>query len=646
MLSRLALLGLLALWLCAPVAAQSDIQARIRNLKLQDAALRAVEESMDALVGELADPEALAGAMLEDPARHREPATSRTLLREVEAERLRAAFRRQLERFARHVDALPPEWVNQTLGEHQDRVEAAIDPLLDGPFAGHFQSGRDLAVDVQARTLEADAQLVPAPAAVESLVEADTLAWLDREELGAVVGGPAGDRLVANTVAAVTADTALFAENEAVLAQWTREALAGELVALQRQLQQVQAYQGGAEVSREAMEEAITAGLGASPAGVVFPGVERRAAERAAFLEMDRFRDHVAAELDPARDCPALTSELVAAQLGGDFRQWPASLEAHLAELREQLGGTVADTLIAGYRERPGGEVAGFGERLRGYLADSRDASAGQVLALALARCLEPILSARREDAARVEMAERHPTLARGDLELQDDELAFIRQYSLAELENLDVPSIPDPAGLHLDETRERFRTARRATLEEGQFALDTQLNTVTWHQAEFTEKVKADPEREANREQWQQAYEERVHEDWRAFWEEQAADPASPVLAAAKYDRLFTVTKELIADLLPTEWEPEATETEEEQTPEQPPQGGCEAVVDSCLQAAVICAEAAQACQAGGCESPLVACRGARERCEAASRAFKSQQATAPPGAVPMAQMCTVEDF
>ena len=246
----LGLLALLALGLCAPVAAQSDLQARIRNLKLQDAALRAVEESMGLLADELADPEALAGAMLDDPARHRQPDTSRRLLREQEAERLRLAFRRQLERFAQHVEELPADWVGQTLTEHQSRVESTIAPLLEGPFAEYFQAGRNLAVDVQASTLEADAQLVPAPGAVESLVDADTLAWLDREELGAVLNGPAGRRLVDETVAAVTADTSLFAENEAVLARWSREALAGELAALQRQLQQVVAYQGGAEVAR------------------------------------------------------------------------------------------------------------------------------------------------------------------------------------------------------------------------------------------------------------------------------------------------------------------------------------------------------------------------------------------------------------
>lgn len=598
-------------------ASAQTLDERIRDAKLQDAALRAVEESIAALEEQLSAPAELAAQMLAAPAAYYDPAASAALLREHERARLYDEFRTQLDRFASHLPELPPDWTARTLTAQQARIDQTIAPLLSARFNATFSAGRAAAVTAQANTIDADELLYPAPAEIEALVDPARLPLTQSLDTAAWLNTAPAQALVERYAAQVASEQALFAENRQALAGRIGAAMSQELLRLQDQLRLVQTYRADptGPVEAGALEQAILAPLERNPGRGLFPGVRARARELGTVLEAELFALFVAGQLDPEQGCAGLPAAEVTAAIPADSARLPTSYGAHRDALAAELVASTEQRLVAAYGARLA-EAATRAEFMQRLAARLQEDAAFRT---ALIRCLDGPLAAARAEVAAAEFAAARPALADGSFELDDATLTALRDLDEPQWPDALPPALAAVSDLHLDEARTLWQERTQALLAEGHAALETQLLLVERRREEFMTKIEQDPARATRREDWRQAYEEQVLADWQAW--RPAAAARGELLTADKYDRLFAPTTALIDDLLPTDWAVQDT-VAEPSPPPVPQDSACSGATTVCQDAGTLCYQALQDCAASGdCTGPLARCRDAKERCEEAQR-------------------------
>ena len=622
------LIGFIAVWTLTSVAlAQDSLESRIRESKLQDAALRAVEESMESLAERLSNAQQLTAIMLDNPVVHMSRIASEKRLYQHEQDRLRREFRAQLEQFARHLPELSEQWTDKTMNDNRERIDQAIVPLLAASFDPTYREAREAAVVQQAARVNLQNILYPSPEEIETLTDVQSLLTTQPVPVAAIISSQQGQSLINSYMEQVTADHDLFEENRQQLGGRIALAITEELIYWQRQLLQVQSYRASEDseiIEASELRDDILASVEPDPGRGIYPSVRVKAEELAGWLEIELFRVHTDRQLDPENGCPALSPQTVYEHIPDSVEQIPVSAAIHLEQLQSTLLGAAHKRLVSGYAAKlDGGAMQSFAERLYAYLSEADPQGVDSTFQAGLIRCLEGPVSQRRQQLASWEIESKRPALIAGTMELSDPELKTIQGKVGEALRQVEISALASFDDLRLEETRDLFQAQRLRLLEEGKFAVESQVNLVARHRSEFTEKIKQDPERKTRQQFWQEAYEKAVLNDWRAVRDSDFAR-GGQVLAANKYDRVFESTSALITDLLPTDWEPGTTDAQT--APAQTIQAGsCEPVADICLQASMLCYEALKQCSEDGkCTSREARCLDAMQRCQELNRSLK----------------------
>jgi hypothetical protein len=554
---------------CAAASGEEDTLAgaaeKVRAAKIRDAALRSIDASVASLAERLATPEAQAVDMLADPGSHRVLAESRGLLRKKEHERLRDAFREQLEAFARDRRAdLPAGWVDEVMTHERSHVDATVDRLLDEKFDALYEKARRRAVRVQRSHLE---EIVyPESADVEALAgPADEFVRVRPRDIAGYVTTPNGQALVDDHLAAITADGALFEENEAILEEQQRTAIRDALVLLWRQLRLVHLAEPEGTRERSAIAARIVSDLkrlateAEKVSGTsygVFPSAMSSAAERAQRLEVQGFEKFLKEQLDPGAGCPALPQERVLKDVESSFDKVPADLAAHERQLKQALFGPTEQFVVDAYAGLLDDvEARGeFRQRLQSILRE--EAKAGRLLDEGFMACLRKPLQKRREELAAQELAARLPAVEDFSLELTDSALRGIESSPLGAL---DAPAFPKPEDLRMEESRARYESHRQQLIDEARDVLWRQkaLTRSPERKESFVERIGADSDRSEERKAfWQQAYESSLLDAWREVRTEELlkrsdGEPYRP----DKYDRVLGPVSEMIEEIITLEF-------------------------------------------------------------------------------------------
>ena len=554
---------------CAAASGEEDTLAgaaeKVRAAKIRDAALRSIDASVASLADRLATPEAQAVDMLENPGSHRVLAESRGLLRKKEHERLRDAFREQLEAFAedRRAD-LPPGWVDEVMTHERSRVDATVDRLLDERFDALYEKARRRAVRVQRSHLE---EIVyPDGADVEDLAgPADQFVRVRPRDIAGYVTTPNGQALVDDHLAAITADGALFEENEAILEEQQRAAVRDALVLLWRQLRLVHLAEPEDTRERSAIAARIVSDLeqlateAEEVSGTsygVFPSANSFAAKRAETLEVQGFERFLEEQLDPGAGCPALPEERVLRDVEPSFDKVPADLAAHERQLKQTLLGPTNQFVVDAYARLLDDVEAReeFRQRLQGMLRE--EAKVGRLLDGGFTTCLRKPLQKRREELAAEELAARLPAVENFSLELTDSQLRGIESSPLGAL---DAPALAGSEGLRMEESRARYESHMQQLIAEARDVLWRQkaLTRSPERKGSFVERIEADSDRsEGRKASWQQAYETSLLDAWREVRTEELlkrsdGEPYRP----DKYDRVLDPVSEIIEEIITLEF-------------------------------------------------------------------------------------------
>lgn len=545
----------------APVPADAvDLAAEVREAKVREAALRSVAGSLAVLEEDLPPPAALAEAMLADPAAFADPDAARARLAGRERETLRAAFREQLEVFARGRDEqLPPAWVDEVLHEEGTRIDATIDAVVGETFVERFRDGRAAAVATQRDRITP--RLYP-PAAELLKLAGDPAAFAaaPNGRAAELAQTDAARALAAAAAARVRDETRLFAEIDATLDRAAGEAVGAGLDELWRQLGSVERLAPAGAVREADIASALRADLDTMarasqlPYGV-FPEVEARVDARAAELERRQLAAYVGARLSPKNGCPALPAQTVIESAGSDLGTVPVSFGEHAAALRDRLGLQVKQEIVAGHAAAVAeADRAAFATRIV-RLVDE-DETLRRRWAGGLAACLEPPLREHRERLAAAELKNRLPAIADLSFEIGDDDLA-----SLAVSEDEVDPALFPPAGdLRLDETKALFAVRAEALQREVRAAVRLQelLTRAPDRRQRYVREVEADDNRTSERKQhYQKKYETEVLEAWkdrgkRILLRSESGETIHP----GKYARIFPTTTEIIDEIITIEFE------------------------------------------------------------------------------------------
>ena len=526
--------------------AQEEIEERVRLAKIGEAALRAVEASIEDLRHRLASDEAIAATLMADVAGHREVEISRASVRGRERRELEEAFAEQLRVFARHREDLPPRWAEEVMTRERARVDSAVEALLAAHFEAAYARGRKLAVRRQSQAL--DAEIRTAHDEVEALAgPAEDFLGRGREAIPKLISGR-GRPVVARHVKRVRGARSLFEENEAALEKRVEDALGQGLRVYWRQLRTVAGHDGGGARERTAILDLILEEAGqlgaerrAVPRGV-FPVARARAQIRALELEAQLFEDFVRVQL--GESCPGLPPERVRGEAG--IASLPAHFETHLAERARALRGDT-ERQISGAWAAPlatPAQRSRFARRLEDLLAE-RGAHAGSEVKSAFqegfARCLEAPLRALRAERARRELAHRYPSIADGTFELRDHALDRLHE----DLE-LDPGDFPDGRELHLDEARQELTRLREVFAQEGRAAVQGQLGLAGQRarRDRFRAAIAVDLDRsESRKHYWQKRFEKDVLGAWRTRF------------GGDRYQRVLAPTVRRIEDIIVSEW-------------------------------------------------------------------------------------------
>jgi hypothetical protein len=545
-------------------ATLADAAARVRAAKMRDAALRSIDAAIALLAEEIPTPRQQALDMLADPGAHRLRAESQRALRAREQERLRQAFREQLGAFARERAAeLPPAWVDDVMTHEKARVDSTIDRLLVVEFDDRYEEARRRAVRMQRGQL--DEVLYPTGADIEALAGPPAeFAAMRSEAVAALVTTANGRALVDEYVNAISSDTVLFEENEAVLEQHVGRAINEALVLLWRQLRLV--HRTEPEGSRERSEIAARihddlAQLAAEAERVsgtsygVFPSAERAAIERAEQLETTGFVDFLTAQLDGGAGCPGLPPGRVLEHAGSSYEHVPPDLATHERQLEEALLARTQQDIVEAYTASvtDAATRVPLRTRLEGLIrtnpAIQRPFSSG------FTTCLRAPLKQRRMELATQELAAREPGMADFSFELADGALRWI------EVNRLDAPGGPfaTPAALRLEETSAIHRAHREQLAAEAKDVLWRQkaLTRDPERKASFVAQIEADRDRSDERKAyWQEAYERSVLGAWEEVRTDELLknDDGTPY-HPHKYARVLGPVSDIIGEIITLEF-------------------------------------------------------------------------------------------
>lgn len=627
---QLCLCGLLGLIVFAAAGlAQPTLEEQLRDSKLDDAALRAVEASLDLLKERLATPEQLAEVMLSKPADYQSPDQSKGRLHTRERTALQEGVRQQLTRFADRRTDLPPGWVDPLMARQEERIARTIKTLLDSDFDKTYTQARERAVKTQ-RT-ELTTVLYPEATEIEPLAGPEGVFLAKRlEEVRRMVQH--GDPLIGKYVTRVVAGRPLFEENRTDLEDRITEGANDGLAQLWRQLREVQQHNGGGAIELSALQTKILAAVEqvAKQAVVksygVFPAVHAAIDKRAKALEIELFTQFVREQLLPRGGCPALPKERVLRGIPQSFDDVPAEWTAHMqaldSALRSETERFIPERYAAGLQDSSLTEQ--FRDKLSRVLTQEDDLRAA--FEAGFRACLERPLKEYRAKLAVHELAIRQPSVA--DLSYQFREPMLTRLYSGEEPPASEFPGL---TALRLEETQQAFKDSKRKLGDEGKAAVRRQLALVTEQkrQRHYVAQIAKEQDRsEARRAYWQKAYEEEVLQEWQKVRAEVLLKGEDRrVLHPKKYDRVFPLTSETIANIITTEWAKPVAAHASEQGPggftAGGPRQGRECVnvsaYDSCRKASQTCYEASVQCleARAACSDALARCRQAKKACD-----------------------------
>jgi hypothetical protein len=542
----------------------AEAAERVRAAKMRDAALRSIDAAIALLEEESPTPRTQALEMLDHADRHRMRTDSQQLLRTRERERLQRGFREQLAAFARErAGELPPGWVDDVMTQEASRVETTIDRLLASKFDERYEEARRRAVRVQRGQL--DDVLYPDAADIEALAGTpDSFVAMRAEAIDRVVTTGNGQALVDEYVAAISSESVLFEENEAVLEKRVGGAIKDALVLLWRQLRlasraepedarerSVIATQILDDLTRLAAEAERVNGTSYG----VFPSAEIFAVDRAEQLETRSFLTFLKAQLDSAVGCPALPQARVLEHVSSSYTQVPPLLAAHEEQLQAALLAPTRQGIVEDYAASVPDATARVALRRRLEEQRDTDPAVQQVFGIAFTRCLRTPLTQRRVELAQEELAAQEPGIADFSFELADGGLRWL------EIHRLDAPDGPFPPadGLRMEEARATYRAHREQLAAEAKDVLWRQkaLTRDPERKASFVEQITADGDRSEERKAyWQEAYENSVLAAWGGVRTEELlkGDEGLP-RHPHKYDRVFGPVSDIIEEIITLEY-------------------------------------------------------------------------------------------
>jgi hypothetical protein len=373
-----------------------------------------------------------------------------------------------------------------------------------------------------------------------------------------------GRALVGEYVNAISSDTVLFEENEAILEQRVGRAVNEALVLLWRQLRLV--HRAEPEGSRERSEIAARilddlAQLAAEAERVsgtsygAFPSAKRLAVERAEQLEATGFVDFLKAQLDDGAGCPGLPPGRVLEHAGGSYDQMPPDLATHERRLEEVLLARTQQNIVEAYTAAVTDATTRVPLRARLEELARTDPGVQGPFSSGFTTCLRAPLEQRRMELAVQELAAREPGIADFSFELADAGLRWI------EVNRLDAPGGPfaTPPAFHMEETAALYRGHRERLAAEAKDVLWRQkaLTRDPERKASFVAQIEADRDRSDERKaHWQEAYERSVL----AAWEEVRTDellknddgtPYHP----DKYARVLGPVSDIIGEIITLEF-------------------------------------------------------------------------------------------
>lgn len=556
---QLLVSGLLGLIVFATAGlAQPSLEGQLRDHKLDDAALRAVEASLDFLKERLATPEQLAEVMLKNPADYQRLNQNKGRLHDEEHTALQKGVRQQLTRFAERRTDLSPGWVDQHMARQDKRIARTIETLLDSDFDKTYTLAREQAVKTQ-RT-ELTTVLYPEAVEIEQLAGPKPAEFLAKrlEEVRRMV--QRGHPLVEAYVTRVIADRALFEENRGDLGDRITAGTNDGLAQLWRQLREVEQHNGGGAIELSGLKTTILAAVEqvAKQAVVksygVFPAVHAAIDKRAKALEIALFTQFVREQLPPRGDCPALPKERVLRGIPPSFDAVPAEWTAHVqaldSALRSETERFISERYAAGLQDSSLTEQ--FRDKLSRVLTQEDDLRAA--FEAGFRACLERPLREHRAKLAAHELAIRQPSVA--DLSYEFREPMLTHLYSGEEPPASEFPGM---TALRMEETQQAFKDSKRKLVDEGKAAVRRQQALVTEQkrQRHYVDQIAKEQDRsKARRAYWQKAYEEEVRQEWRKVRAEVLLKGEDRrVLHPQKYDRVFPLTSETIAKIITIEW-------------------------------------------------------------------------------------------
>jgi hypothetical protein len=522
-------------------------RAKVHRAKIEEAALRAVEGSVQSLARQLSSSDQMVSVMLQKKSAHQVRADSERVLRDMERAELRDEVTRQLTQFGRAYPDLPRDWVSEVLVRNRSRIDATVESLVSAEFPKRFAEARKRAVDS-----EAAAQVVFAEIReIEALAGAD-VASKPLSEVPRLVqerGGP----VVQKYVAAALKGRVVFEENRATLEQRTTATITNAVTGLWHQLKLVGSHDGGGAIEKSAIEASILEGLRKMAGdGPIFPSARAAVTKRSRELEVEGFRRFVTAAVGSPEGCGGLPI-VPARQRPPAPTDVPRDLESHIRLIDGEVRGRVRATLLDRYTAQvpEGAERRGLRDRLTG---DMNAGPLAPTVDQGLRTCLERILRSYRLELARREVGASAPAVADLSLELNDAALEVLHKQE----QRAEDRVLPEPT-LYLEESRQLYRDNRRQLLEEGKRAIDRQVAIVEQRKPGIVAGV---AKNRRTLEAWEREYVSQVATAWSADRPALLLQRNSKAFHPAKYDRLTAFTVSRIREILTPEFEKPRTET------------------------------------------------------------------------------------
>ena len=520
-----------ALTASAVLSAQPRTVDAVKQVKIEEAALLAVDQSISSIRKQERKPEELSAVILGDPSLHSRRDASQKILLEVERKFLQGAVRAQLTAFAATRSDLQAGWVDQMMTGQQERIARTVSSLLDAEFGERFKRARQIAVESQRGSLSLN--LAPTP----SDVEASAGPYHQFAEFSLDIAQKRAIESASGTlskyVAVAQAGRAIFEENEAYLRERANEIFSREVTELWQQLHFIVQHAGGGEIEASRIELLIAKGMSGLPSQHrPFPVTKTAIRDHAAELERTLFLGNIKSQL--ARPCPALPADAVLKSVSGDADRLPRTLNEHVTEVLPGTRAITANNLLTRWTSRiPDPDRTAFRRRLEESI---KGPLGSQILTDGVADCVRDALRPFREILAAKELAAKWPSGANLSLALDE---GTIRKLYPAPKENEEV-LLPAPK-LHLEETEKAFSEKRRVLIEEGTRAVQSQMSI-----ADDPERIKTFQTlvRKGRGNDWlkeiEAEYENSVSTEWNARRSTIITNPG-------KYKDLFQITREEI---------------------------------------------------------------------------------------------------